>query len=253
MKKKLKEFRITRIVRDMGEIVFADRKGRLVRIPQSDYKGTYPSVFKLFFRPAVLNVSYVYGTRTVLQIRMNGKIVYSLAENERRKWEKFFADKTDLQIELDLASLYYDENDGILRYNLGNQEKNVLRYREEILLNSYRKSVPDLVARIKIENDLICALLNYRAEVKGRNFSAKEAAFYLKKCTNLPLELPEFEKWCIDEMRALNKLYQEDKKVGCDRDTGRMHLSKVIGHTSELIPVKIEDEAIRTFRQKMLA
>lgn len=253
MKTNTERFCITRIFKHPNDTILVAKEGRCFTVLKDQYDGLFPSNFQLFFKSATLAITYIYGTQIVLEMKLNKRVLFKKSCSLFPEWEQFFSRYSGIEEELELAVKRYDNHYHFLQLNLGNQLNNVLRYREEILLEYYRDAIPNLVQRLKIENDLIFALTKSWVILTARPIALsdrmKESLF---KVTNLPLELPLFSKWCLEEMETLDNLFKRDKHRGCSVNPIRMQLSEVIKHSSKLIPITISDEVIKDYQQRLL-
>lgn len=250
MKTKDVRFYVSHIDVGPTEIHFRTTNGRAVKVRKGCREFEYPSNFLLLFQKAKLDVTYIYGTDIPLEMKLDNQTIYQQSREKFSQWQKFFEGKDDLQIDIDLALSCYDENEGLLVYNLSQQNKNVFRYREEILLRQYANAIPKLVQRLKIENNLIYAVCSSYFKVFATDLSQKMRLEYcLKECSGLNLEFDCLEKWYLEEMMLLDKLYQQDKENGCHQDLSRIQESRIIRHSSELIPITISDDAINAFKK----
>ena len=253
MKTNTRNFCITRIVYHSNDTVLMDKHGKSFTIEKNQYDGPFPNSFQLFFKPPTLYVTYIYGTSIVLEMKLNKRVLFKRKSSCFTEWEQFFNRYSGLEQELELVVRRYDNQCQFLQMNLENQLPNVLRYREEILLKYYKDALPNLVQRLKIENDLIFALTKSWVMISPHSLAYSER---LKKAlfnaVELPFELPLFTNWCLEEMETLDKLYKKDKHRGCSANLKKIHLSEVIKHSSKLIPITISDEAIKNYQKHLL-
>ena len=240
----LRKFKITHIKKDTDDFVLSDGNGSSFRIPLADFTGSYPSNLRLKFQPARLNVTYIYGTNIILAIRLNNTLLYWQPERNFPEWEEFFETYSNTDAEIELSVRHFDEKADILSWNLSHQERDVFRFREELLFSHYDKDIPNMISRLKIENSLIFAVKSMR-----NNHSCNEQKDlllrYFKDYAGLPTDLPYFVEWCLEEMEILNKLYRQDlaKKISLSN----LEKSQVVKHTSKLIPISISDEKIKEY------
>ena len=240
----LRKFRITHIKKDTDGLVLSDGNGSSFRVPKSELTASYPSNLRLKFQPARLNITYIYGTNIVLEMRLNNTILYWLPERNFPEWEEFFETYSNTDVEIELSVRHFNEKADILLWNLRHQENDVFRFREELLFKHYGKDVPNMISRLKIENSLIFAVKSMRGNY-GRNKRKDILLHYFEDYAHLPTDLPYFVDWCLEEMDILHKLYRQDlaKKISLSN----LEKSQVMKHSSKLIPISISDEKIKEY------
>ncbi len=246
MRTMLRKFKINHIQKDVEDFVLKDGKGRSFRVPKSDVSPDFPSNLRLKFRPARLNVTYIYGTNIVLEMRLNGALLYWQSEKKFPEWERFFKTYSNTDAEIELSVRHFDERADILLWNLAHQENDVFKFREQLLLSSYCNDLPRMISRLKIENSLIFAVKAMRSHFAQNKHEQKSILLHcFENYANLPSDLPFFVDWCLEEMEILNKLYKQDlsKKI----TVSNLGESQILKHTSKLIPICISDEKISEF------
>ena len=247
MKTMLRKFKINHIKKDTVDLVLSDGNGQSFRIPKFGQSFQLPSNLRLKFQPAKLDVTYIYGTDIVLAMHLNKVLIYHQSEDNFPEWKTFFEMYSNTDAEIELSIRHFDEQTGVLLWNLKHQEDDVFKFRELLLLSHYSNDdLPRLVSRLKIENSLIFAIKEAYQDLKHRQKNRKEILLNcFKEYANLPTDLPFFVEWCLEEMDILYKLYRQDKKRGIT--LANLQDSQIIAHTSKLIPISIEPEKISEF------
>ena len=247
MKTKLRKMRIVHIRKNANVVTLTDWKGNSFDFPElKNCLKKCPSNLILIFKPVLFTIKYAASTNIVIEIKVGKTPVYSMDPKKFEKLQHLFDTHTETEAEIELSLRHYNDKDALLCYNLNCQTNDVFKFREEILLRYYRDEIPHLVSRIKLENDLICALTSswhfFPRKTKKEMF--KEC---LEKNFNLLAEYPNFIEWCLQEMDELDKLYRKDKRNKCHSDLSKIVFSQVIKHTSPLLPLSISDEKIQEY------
>lgn len=249
METKLRKMRIMHIRKNADAVMLTDWKGNSIEIPElKTCLDRCPSNLLLVIKPVVFTITYAASTSIAIEVKAGKTLVYRIPQKELSYLNRLFDAHSEIEAEIELSLQYYDNKDTLLWYNLNRQTKDVFKFREEILLRYYRDEIPHLVARIKIENNLINALTSSWHNCSNPR-TAKKVLFreYLSRYAKLFERYPNFEKWCLQEMEELDKLYRKDKRNKCHSDLSKLLLSQVVKHSSPLIPVNISDERIQEY------
>ena len=161
MKKNVIQFRINRVEHKPNKAVIHGNRNQKVEVPRSLFDGLYPENIVLGIICINARVTYIYGTNIVTSVQIADKILFTRSDDEFPEWQKFFAGKTDEEIDIALSIREYNDNADILRDNIANSCLDVFRIRAEILLKHYQDEVPDLVQRLKIEDGIISVVKHY--------------------------------------------------------------------------------------------
>jgi len=242
--------RIVHIRKNANVVLLIDWKGNSCTLPElKNCLAKCPSNLILIFKPVLVTIKYVANTNIVLEVKMGENLVYEMPEKKLKRLQHLFDTHSETEAEIELSLQYYDNRENILWYNLGHQTKDVFKFREEILLRYYRDEIPQLVSRIKLENDLICALTS-----SWHFFPQRTKKEVFKKCLEQNIgalgaltTYPNFVEWCLQEMEEFDKLYHRDKRNKCHSDLSKLVLSQVIKHSSPLVPISISDEKIQAY------
>ncbi len=248
MRTRKKTYHINHIQYGVANVTMTDGKGHSFTVPNQANRKTYPSNLRLKLWPATLEVTYIYGTDIRLLMTLNKQLVFCQSEKSFPEWEEFFAKRSETEADIELAVRCYNNDDRLLLYNLYHEYNDVFKIRQEILLKYYRKEVPNLVARLKVENNIICALRGSLDELVGHHFNKRQV--FLEKLQNYAgalMEYPSFVNWCLEEMTEMAKLYGRDKQRCCQSTPQGMRTSEVIKRSSKLIPITISDERIQEY------
>ena len=200
-------------------------------LPKADCLSKIPPKL-YFFKKHEVTVEYLAYSPVVMRMEMDGVTIF-------REKQTDFSDEEKQETARALNE--YDDTTDVLEFNTPNMQS-FFREREEIYLTAM-KHVPQLIPRVKIEEDIISAAGAMLHEKGGFGLpSYREAIHFLVAYADLPMNGNFFVRSCILQMIDFARAYVADCQNRATYET-----SEVLRLPSFIMPENLTDEIIESY------
>lgn len=183
-----------------------------------------------FLKKHEATVAYLPYSPVVLRMEMDGITIF-------REKQTDFSDEEKQETARALNE--YDDTMNAVEFNTPNLQS-FFREREEIYLTAM-KHVPQLIPRVKIEEDIIIAASGMLHEKNGFCLPTYQEAFhFLAAYADLPMKGKFFVRSCILQMIDFARAYTADRQNRATYET-----SEVLRLPSFIMPENLTDEIIK--------